>query len=262
MLLVKSRKQLSIALLALSLSLFAVGCKKKAPAPPPPPAPAPAAPAPAPKPAPAIRSFTVEPGSITAGQSATLSWAVENADSVNISGIGAVQSTGNRSVSPSSTTTYRLTATGPGGTTERSVTLSVSAPPPPPRQEAPRPAVKSLSEMVGSLLADVYFDYDKSDVREDGRSILNRNAEALKQIFAAHPSGVVTIEGHCDERGSAEYNLGLGDRRSTATKDYLVNLGIPAGQLKVISYGNEKPTCSESNESCWQKNRRAHFSAN
>jgi len=151
---------------------------------------------------------------------------------------------------------------GMGGTTERSVTLSVSAPPPPPRQEAPRPAVKSLSEMVGSLLADVYFDYDKSDVREDGRSILNRNAEALKQIFAAHPSGVVTIEGHCDERGSAEYNLGLGDRRSTATKDYLVNLGIPAGQLKVISYGNEKPTCSESNESCWQKNRRAHFSAN
>ncbi|MCX6610313.1 MAG: OmpA family protein [Acidobacteria bacterium] len=258
-----SRKNLSVALLALSLSLFAVGCKKKAPAatPPPPPPPAAAAPAVA-KPAPAIRAFTVEPSSITAGQSATLSWAVENADSVSIAGIGTVQSSGSRSVSPASTTTYRLTATGPGGTTERSVTLSVSAPPPPPRVETPRTATKSLSEMVSSLLEDVYFDYDKSDVRDDTRSILNKDAEALKQIFAAHPNGIVTIEGHCDERGSAEYNLGLGDRRSTSTKDYLVNLGVPADKLNVISYGNEKPTCSEANEACYQKNRRAHFSAN
>jgi peptidoglycan-associated lipoprotein len=116
--------------------------------------------------------------------------------------------------------------------------------------------------MVSSLLQDVYFDYDKSDVRDDTRSILTKDAEALKQIFAAHPNGIVTIEGHCDERGSAEYNLGLGDRRSTSTKDFLVNLGVPADKLKVISYGNEKPTCSEANESCYQKNRRAHFSAN
>lgn len=258
-----SRKQLSSALLALSLSLFAVGCKKKAPAPAPPPPPPAAAPAPAPKPAPTIRSFTVEPGSITAGQSATLSWAVENADSVTISaGIGSVQAMGNRSVSPTSTTTYRLTATGPGGPTERSVTLSVSAPPPPPRPEPVRNVTKSLSEMVTSMLSDVYFDYDKSDVREDGRAILNKNAEALKQIFAAHASGIVTVEGHCDERGSAEYNLGLGDRRSSSIKDYLVNLGVPGDKLKVISYGNEKPTCTEANEACWQKNRRAHFSAN
>jgi peptidoglycan-associated lipoprotein len=187
---------------------------------------------------------------------------VENADSVSIAGIGTVQSSGSRSVSPASTTTYRLTATGPGGTTERSVTLSVSAPPPPPRVETPRAVTKSLSEMVSSLLQDVYFDYDKSDVRDDTRSILTKDAEALKQIFAAHPNGIVTIEGHCDERGSAEYNLGLGDRRSTSTKDFLVNLGVPADKLKVISYGNEKPTCSEANESCYQKNRRAHFSAN
>ncbi len=257
-----SRKQLSIALLTLTLSLFAIGCKKKpTAAPATPPAPPPVA-TPAPKPAPSIRSFTVEPSSITAGQSATLSWAVENADSVSITSIGSVQPTGNRSVTPASTTTYRLTATGPGGTTERSVTLSVSSAPPPPRTETPREVTKSLSEMVGSLLADVYFDYDKSDVRDDGRSILNKDAEALKQIFAAHPSGIVTVEGHCDERGSAEYNLGLGDRRSSSVKDYLVNLGVPADKLKVISYGNEKPVCSDANESCWQKNRRAHFSAN
>jgi len=215
------------------------------------------------RPAPAIRSFTVEPSSITAGQSATLSWAVENADSVSISGgVGSVQTTGSTSVRPASTTTYSLTATGPGGTTNRSVTLSVSAPPPPERVQPPVTVTKSLSEMVGSLLADLYFDYDKSDVREDGRNVLNKNAEALKQIFAAHANGIVTIEGHCDERGSAEYNLGLGDRRSSSVKDYLVNLGVPGDKLKVISYGNEKPACSDANEGCWQKNRRAHFSAN
>lgn len=258
-----SRKNLSVALLALTLSVFAVGCKKKVAAPTQTPPPPPPVAAPAPKPAPTIRSFSVEPSSITAGQSATLSWAVENADSVSISaGIGSVQPTGNRSVSPSSTTTYRLTATGPGGTTERSVTLSVSAAPPPPRNDAPREVTRSLSEMVSSLLADVYFDYDKSDVRDDTRTTLNKNAEALKQIFAAHPNGIVTIEGHCDERGSAEYNLGLGDRRSSSVKDYLVNLGVAGDKLKVISYGNEKQTCTEANEGCWSKNRRAHFSAN
>ncbi len=257
-----SRKHLSTVVLALTLSLFAVGCKKKAPAPATPPPPPPAAPAPAPKPAPTIRSFTVAPSSITAGQSATLSWAVENADSVSISGgVGAVQPTGSANVSPASTTTYRLTASGPGGTTERSVTLSVSAPPPPPRVETPT-VTKSLTDMVNSMLSDVYFDYDKSDIREDSRATLTKNAEALKQIFAAHPNGIVTVEGHCDERGSAEYNLGLGDRRSTSVKDFLVNLGVAADKLKVISYGNEKPTCSESNEACWSKNRRAHFSGN
>lgn len=259
-----SRKQLSVALLALSLSVFAVGCKKKAPVaatpvsvptPPPPPE--------VRKPAPVIRSFTVEPTSITAGQSATLTWAVEGADSVVITqSIGSVQTSGNTSVRPASTTTYSLTATGPGGSTNRSVTLTVAAAPPPPRVETPVSAVKTLTEMVASLLADVYFDYDKSDMREDGRSILNKDAEALKQIFASHPNGIVTIEGHCDERGSAEYNLGLGDRRSSSVKDYLVSLGVPGDKLKVISYGNEKPTCSEANEGCWQKNRRAHFSAN
>ena len=259
-----SRKKLSIALLALSLTVFTIGCKKsapiaaKTPAPPTPDAPPPAA-----KPAPVIRSFTVEPTSISAGQSATLRWAVERADSVSITaGIGSVQSSGTRSVSPPSTTTYRLTATGAGGTTERSVTLSVAAAPPPPRETSRVTAVSTLSEMVGSLLSDVHFDYDKSEVREDGRSQLNKNAEALRQIFAAHPTGIVTVEGHCDERGSAEYNLGLGDRRSSSVKEYLVNLGLPGDKLKVISYGSEKPGCSDASEACYQQNRRAHFSAN
>ncbi len=255
---------MSVALLALSLSIFAGGCKKPKPvATKTPDAVTPAPPPPAAKPAPVIRSFVVEPTSIIAGQSANLRWGVDNADSVSISGgIGSVQTSGSRAVSPDSTTTYRLTATGAGGTTEKSVTLSVSAAPPPPRETPKVTGTATLSEMVGSMMSDVYFDYDKSDMRDDGRSQLNKNAEALRQIFTAHPNGIVTVEGHCDERGSAEYNLGLGDRRSTSVKEYLVNLGLPGDKLKVISYGNEKPGCTEASESCYQKNRRAHFSAN
>jgi peptidoglycan-associated lipoprotein len=258
-----SNRKLGIALLALSLSFFAVGCKTK----PTPPAATPAAPTPPPpppaaKPAPAVRFFSVEPSSITAGQSATIRWAVEPGATVTITGMGNLPAEGSRSVSPTSTTTYRLSAVGPGGTTERSVTLNVSPAPPPERPAPPARAQMSIGEMVTSMLSDLYFDYDQSDVREDAKATLNKNAEALKNIFNAHPNGIVTIEGHCDERGSAEYNLGLGDRRSSSTKEYLVNLGVPADKLKVISYGKEKPACSESNESCYTKNRRAHFSAN
>jgi peptidoglycan-associated lipoprotein len=257
-----SRKKLSVALLALSISVFGVSCKKPtpvaAPNTPPPPRPEP----PVVKPAASVRSFSVEPTSITEGQSATLRWAVENADSVTISGLGEVQASGSRSVNPTSTTTYNLSATGPGGNASRSVTLTVRPLPPVERTPPPVTTTLSFTEMVTSMLSDIYFDYDKSEVRDDARATLNKNGEALKSIFAAHPNGIVTVEGHCDERGSAEYNLGLGDRRSTAVKEYLVNLGLPGDKIKVISYGNEKPTCTEANESCYQKNRRAHFSAN
>ncbi len=103
------------------------------------------------------------------------------------------------------------------------------------------------------------FDYDKSDIREDARNVLTRNADALKSGLVNYPGQAVLIEGHCDERGSAEYNLGLGDRRAAAAKEFLVQLGVPADRLKTVSYGKEKPQCTEANESCWQRNRRAHF---
>ena len=91
------------------------------------------------------------------------------------------------------------------------------------------------------------------------RQALAHGAEVLKRIFAADPSFSVVIEGHCDERGSAEYNLGLGDRRASAAKEYLVQLGVPADRMTTISYGKEKPQCTEANEACYQKNRRAHL---
>jgi peptidoglycan-associated lipoprotein len=112
---------------------------------------------------------------------------------------------------------------------------------------------------VESDVKDVYVDYDKSDVNASGRDTLTQDAAALKSILAEFPNSSIVVEGHCDERGSAEYNLGLGDRRASSTKDFLVQLGVPADRLKTISYGKERPQCSESDESCWQKNRRVHF---
>ena len=106
---------------------------------------------------------------------------------------------------------------------------------------------------------DAFFDYDKSDVRADARDALTRDATALKGILADFPTAMIVIEGHCDERGSAEYNVGLGDRRAGAAKDFLVQLGIPADKLRTISYGKELPQCTEASEACYQKNRRAHF---
>jgi peptidoglycan-associated lipoprotein len=105
-------------------------------------------------------------------------------------------------------------------------------------------------------LQDVYFDYDKSDLRPDARDALAKNADWLKKSYN---TAVVQIEGHCDERGTNEYNLSLGERRARAALDYLVSLGVPAARLSTISYGEERPQCTESDESCWQRNRRGHF---
>ena len=156
-------------------------------------------------------------------------------------GIGTVQSTGSRRVFPSDSTTYTLTATGPGGTTTASATVNVTAPPPPPPPPPPAAPTVTIEQRLGSDVQDAYFDYDKSDIRDDARDALTKDADALKSILADFPNATIIIEGHCDERGSAEYNLGLGDRRATAAKDFLVQLGVPADQLKTISYGKERP---------------------
>ena len=137
------------------------------------------------------------------------------------------------------------------------------APAPPPRVEAPvqvdeytRLKAMSAEELDKmGLFGDVRFDYDKADIRESERAALSKNADLLKKYdFIAQ----VTLEGHCDERGTVEYNLALGERRAKAVHDYLVSLGVPAARLKTVSYGKEVPVCTQSNEECWQKNRRAH----
>jgi peptidoglycan-associated lipoprotein len=245
--------------LASLLFLFAAGCHKKAPAPPPPPpaAPPPAPPAPA---KPSIDSFTAEPSTIERGQSSTLRWSVSNATDISIDeSIGAVQSNGSRQVFPSNTTTYTLTAKGPGGTDSRSATVEVTvAPPPPP--PAPPTVKRSAADILASDVHDAYFDFDKYDIRSDAQQVLTQDAGVLKQIFSDNPSFTVVLEGHCDERGSAEYNLGLGDKRASSAKDFLVQLGVPADRMKTISYGKERPVCTDQTEECYQRNRHVHFS--
>ena len=257
-----SKRKLSTIGLALALAMFAAGCKKKVPAPPPPPPPAPApAPAPPPPAAPTVAQFTAEPTSIQRGQSSTLRWEVSgNATSISINeGIGTVQATGNRRVSPSDSTTYTLTATGPGGTVTGTATVNVTAPPPPPPPPPPQARTVTIDERVATEIQDAFFDYDKTDIRSDARDSLTRDAAALKAILNDFPNASIVIEGHCDERGSAEYNLGLGDRRASSAKEFLQGLGVPADRLKTISYGKERPQCTEQTETCWQKNRRVHF---
>jgi len=257
-----SMRKISLILLGFTLFIGATGCRKKV-APPPPPPPPKEEPPPPPPARPSISKFAAEPSTIQRGQSATLSWSVSNATEISLNqGIGAVQAEGTRQVFPNDSTTYTLTAKGPGGTDSRSATVAVTVPPPPPPPPPPPKAAKrTLSEVISAEVQDAYFDYDKSDIREDARASLTRSATALKSILSEYPSGDVLIEGHCDERGSAEYNLGLGDRRAASAKEFLVQLGVPADRLRTISYGKERPQCTESDESCWQRNRRAHFAA-
>ena len=256
-----THSQIGAMTLALALAIFVADCGGKKPPPPPPPAPVTSAPpATAPTSRPVINSFTAEPSSINRGEASTLRWSISGATDMNIDqGIGAIQSQGSRQVFANNSTTYTLTARGPGGSDSRSVSVTVSTPEPPP-PTAPRTPSLDGPGLLASQSQDAYFDYDKSDIRSDARDALNHDATLLKQIFASDPQFTVVVEGHCDERGSAEYNLALGDRRASAARDFLVQLGVPADRLKTISYGKERPQCTEENEACWQRNRRAHLS--
>jgi peptidoglycan-associated lipoprotein len=228
---------------ALAAILMLGACKKKA-APPPPPPPPPPSP---------TASISVSPDTIQKGQSATLTWQTSNATDVSIDGIGAVQASGSQQVTPADSTTYHLTAKGSGGSQDASTRLTVTQPPPPP--PAPVTAAPTEEDLFGQDIKDVYFDYDKSAIRADQQASLQADAQFLNQ----HSSINFTIEGHCDERGSTEYNLALGDQRASSVKNALVAAGVSASRIKTISYGKEKPFCMESNEACWQQNRRGHF---
>jgi peptidoglycan-associated lipoprotein len=231
---------------ALAAALFSFGCGPKKVTPPPP------APAPAPAPARPTVTLQASPASVNKGDSATLSWNSTDATQLSIApDVGAVTAQGSTKVTPSDSTTYSITATGPGGSANASATVSVNAPPPP----EPPPAGPSDDERFRAGVQDAYFDYDKADIRPDARAALSKTADFLKN----NPRFKVTIEGHCDERGSTEYNLGLGDRRASAVKQYIVSLGVSADRVNTVSFGKEKPFCMESNEACWQQNRRGHF---
>jgi peptidoglycan-associated lipoprotein len=234
----------SLLIVALGALLMLGACGKKKQPPPPPPPPAPPAP---------TASISVNPNTVDAGQAATLTWQTSNATDVSIDGIGAVQPNGSQSVSPTASTTYHLVAKGTGGTQEATARLTINPPPAP----APPPVAPSVTDedLFSQNIKDVYFDYDKADVRGDQQSSVQADVAFLNQ----HTNINIMVEGHCDERGSTDYNLALGDQRASAVKNALTAGGISASRIKTISYGKEKPFCTESNEACWQQNRRGHL---
>ena len=146
--------------------------------------------------------------------------------------------------------------------TARSST-STPTPTPAPQQTSRMPNAQTRAR-IDTLLArieDAFFDYDKYSLRPDAVKALQADSTELRDILKDYPDYKLTVEGHCDERGSAEYNMTLGQERADAAKNYLVQVGIPSAQLATVSYGKEKPLCDEHDETCWQKNRRIHIVA-
>lgn len=232
------------AILALLGSvLFFSSCHKRV-------ATAPPAQAPSATPAAPTITLQVSPGTITQGGSATLTWSSSNASQVQLEPqIGDVSTQGTQTVSPSASTVYTATATGAGGTATAtaSITVSVNA-----ATNTPGPTLEQLFQQD---VTDVYFDFDKSGLRPNARAALTRDAE----FFRAHPHVRFTIEGHCDDRGGEEYNLALGARRADSAKQFLVALGLTADHIPTISFGKERPFCTQENDPCYQQNRRDHF---
>ena len=241
--LTRSRWIRIIVALAVVLAVSACGKRKVGSAPPPPPPPAPAL-------APTA-SLTANPNTIQAGQASTLTWRTDYATDVTIDQLGKVDPGGSRAVTPAESTTYHLVAKNDSGTQEATARITVVSSPPPPQQTSSG----TDEQLFSSNMKDVFYDYDSYDVSAQYQQVLQGDARFLQQ----HPNMKFTIEGHCDERGSTEYNLALGDNRANAVKQILAQLGISGDRVRTISYGKEKPFCTESNESCWQQNRRAHF---
>jgi peptidoglycan-associated lipoprotein len=230
---------------ACALTLVVAGCNKK---------PQKAAPSTYTPPPAAVKptvSLSADKTTINPGESAKLTWTSTDANNVSIAPeVGAVTAQGTTTVTPARSTTYTITASGAGGNADATVSIAVNTAP---VTEAPK--TSSIDELFLQEVADAYFDYDSAELRPDARQAIQKDAAFFKQ----YPTMRVTIEGHCDERGSTEYNLALGQRRANAVMQYLVSLGIPESRLNATSWGKEKPFCMEATEACYAKNRRGHF---
>ncbi|HZC21775.1 MAG TPA: peptidoglycan-associated lipoprotein Pal, partial [Candidatus Binatia bacterium] len=222
-------------------ALSLAGCNKKAaqatpPTPPPPPA-APTA------------TLAASPDVIQQGQSTTLTWQTNNASDITIEGVGTVSASGSKTISPGSSTTYTLTAKGPGGSQNASARVTVNA-----KMAAATPQ-PSDADLFARNVKDVLFDYDKANIRTDEAPVAQADASFLVQ----HPAIKVSVEGHCDDRGSEEYNLALGTSRAETLKKSLLEQGVSGERIKTVSYGKERPFCAEDNEKCWSQNRVDHI---
>ena len=205
------------------------------------------------KPAPTIE-LKASPSTIERGNQTTLSWTSTAANSILIDGgIGNVAETGSLVLSPRESITYTAIAKGTDSDTRASTRVTVV-------DRSDRSVVSSDLEGLQRAIEEgkvrpVFFQYDLADLSPEGKRILTENARWISQF----PEAVAIIEGHCDERGTEEYNLALGDRRAQAARDYLLEVGVAAGQLEALSFGEERPFSACHEESCWKRNRRAHF---
>ncbi len=203
-------------------------------------------------------TLTAEPAAIDLGQTAVLNWRTTNATSVTIEGIGSVNVNGTQNVAPSNSMSYHLIAKGDGGTADANVRVTVRSTTIPVGgttldSERNRGAVTESA--FHAAVKDVFFDYDSFELRPDAAA----NATEAAAYLKAHAGVKIVITGYCDERGSAEYNLALGENRANAAKSALINAGVAPGRIRSFSVGKEKQFCTEANEACWQENRRAQF---
>ena len=241
----KSAYRVLVAAVVLVALIGMAGCHKETVAPTAPASAPPAAPAP-------TAQLTATPANITAGDQVVLKWQTTDATSVTIEGVGDVPTSGVKSVTPTQSTSYHLIARGEGGSADATTRVTVNAPP----AYVPVPSnTMSAEEEFKANVQDIFFDYDSADVRTDAQSTLARDAAYLN----SHQNIKVVLGGYCDERGSNEYNLALGQNRAEAAKNALANAGVAATRIRVISYGKERPFCTDSTEDCWQQNRRAGF---
>jgi peptidoglycan-associated lipoprotein len=236
------RKLIASIFFAAALTILTTGCHHHQPV-------AKAVPpTPAAQPLPSA-SIVVSPQSVERGQTAQLTWSSQNASDVQIDGIGLVSGSGSRQVTATQSTNYHLVAKGSGGSAEANARLTVTVP------EQKRASI-SDEELFAQNIKDIFFNYDNANIRGDEQSILDHDA----QFLAAHPDWRLTIEGHCDERGSEDYNMALGQNRAKQVMEGLVKQGVRGDAVKLISLGKERPFCTTAdNESCWSQNRRAHF---
>ena len=239
-------RKYAISFLTLAALVAAGGCKKKANPPPPPP---PTLTAPAP-----TASITAAPSVVNPGDAVVLTWHTTDANDTSIDGMGKVPSSGTQTVNPTSSTNYHLVARGDGGSTDGTARVTVNTSTAPPVANNGNESVDDAT--FRQNVQDVFFDYDAYDVRPDAQGVISKDAAFLN----SHPQIKVVIGGYCDERGSTEYNLALGENRANAVKQALVTAGVSADRIRTVSYGKEKQFCSEHTEECWQQNRRGQFS--
>jgi peptidoglycan-associated lipoprotein len=202
-------------------------------------------------------TITADPLAIDLGQSVVLNWRTTNATAVSIDGIGPVAVNGTQTVSPASSTNFHLVAKGDGGTTEANVRVTVKVASNGTGNTTGDSGLGAGSEAeFHANVQDLFFDYDSAELRPDAQASVSAAAHYLN----SHPGVRVLIAGFCDDRGSAEYNITLGENRADSAKTALVSAGVSGNRIRTVSYGKERQFCTEENESCWQQNRRDQFS--